>query len=89
MNATTGVASTAGKFASDFALGSKILMPFYPDLARTIGAKAADAYAVGIEKPGYCQTVSVRSPYIYEDLGFSISFVIVGLNVPACNPHSP
>lgn len=67
MNATTGVASTAGKFASDFALGSKILMPFYPDLARTIGAKAADAYAVGIEKPGYCQTVSVRSPYIYEE----------------------
>ncbi len=67
LNATTGVASTAGKFASDFALGSKILLPFYPELAKTIGEKAADAYAVGIEKPGYCQTVSVRSPYIYEE----------------------
>lgn len=67
MNATTGVASTAGKFASDFALGAQILKPFYPKFAETIGNKAADAYQQGVEQPGNCQTVSVVSPYIYEE----------------------
>lgn len=67
MNATMGAASTAGKFASDFALGSSVLKPFYPDFAEKIGNKAADAYQVGIDKPGNTQTVSVVSPYIYEE----------------------
>ena len=67
MNATMGAASTAGKFASDFALGSKVLAPYYPEFAAKIGAKAADAYQVGIDKPGNTQTVSVVSPYIYEE----------------------
>lgn len=67
MNATMGAASTAGKFASDFALGSSVLKPFYPDFAEKIGNKAADAYQVGIDKPGNTQTVSVMSPYIYEE----------------------
>ena len=67
MNATTGVASTAGKFASDFALGSQILKSFYPKFAEIIGHKATDAYQQGVEQPGNCQTVSVVSPYIYEE----------------------
>ena len=67
MNATMGAASTAGKFASDFALGSQILKPFYPEFAAKIGAKAKDAYQVGVDKPGNAQTVSVVSPYIYEE----------------------
>ncbi len=66
-NATLGAASTAGKFASDFALGSIVLKPFYPDFAEKIGSKAADAFEVGVEKPGNTQTVSVVSPYIYEE----------------------
>lgn len=67
VNATTGVASTTGKFASDFALGSKILAPFYPEFAAKIGGKAQDAYRMGVEKPGVCQTASILSPYIYEE----------------------
>lgn len=67
MNATMGAASTAGKFASDFALGSQVLKPFYPQFAARIGAKAADAYQVGVDKPGNTQTASVVSPYIYEE----------------------
>ena len=67
LNATMGGASTAGKFASDFALGSQILKPFYPDFALKIEGKAADAYQVGIDMPGNAQTVSVVSPYIYEE----------------------
>lgn len=38
-NATTGVASTAGKFAACFALGARILKEFYPEFAAEIGEK--------------------------------------------------
>ena len=55
LNATTGVASTAGKFASSFALGARVLKPFYPDFAAEIGAKAAAAYEAGVRQPGVCQ----------------------------------
>jgi len=61
-NKTTGVASTAGKFASDFALGAEILRPFYPEFAERIGTKAKAAYDAGVAKPGVCQTASVVSP---------------------------
>ena len=67
MNNTTGVASIAGKFASDFAFGARILAPYYPDLAAEIGRKAASAYEQGQRQPGFCQTASVKSPYIYEE----------------------
>jgi len=66
-NNTTGIASTAGKFSSCFALGSEVLAPFYPELAEKIGAKAQAAYDAGVAKPGFCQTASVLSPYIYEE----------------------
>ena len=66
-NKTTGVASTAGKFASDFALGAEILKPFYPEFAEKIGTKAQAAYDAGVAKPGVCQTASVVSPYISEE----------------------
>ena len=66
-NATTGVASTAGKFASCFALGSRVLKPFFPEFAALIGSKADAAYQEGVKKPGACQTASVLEPYIYEE----------------------
>lgn len=66
-NQTTGIASTAGKFASCFALGARVLEKFYPDFAKRIGSKAEAAYSAGEEKPGACQTASVLSPYIYEE----------------------
>ena len=67
MNATTGVASTAGKFASCFALGARVLKDFYPEFAALIGSKADAAYQEGVKKPGVAQTASVVSPYIYEE----------------------
>ena len=67
MNSTTGVASTAGKFASCFALGARVLEPFYPEFAKLIGSKADAAYQEGVKKPGNCQTASVLAPYIYEE----------------------
>lgn len=67
MNDTKGVASTAGKFASDFALASEVLVDFYPAYAESLKDKAVAAYAFGREHPGACQTASVLSPYIYEE----------------------
>lgn len=66
-NATTGVASTAGKFASCFALGAQVLKPFYPEFAEEIRKKSETAFIFGSNYPGVCQTASVKSPYIYEE----------------------
>lgn len=66
-NRATGIASTAGKFASCFALGSKVLADFYPDFARHIGEKAADAFEHGVQHPGACQTAPGTAPYFYEE----------------------
>ena len=60
-NRATGVASTAGKFASCFALGSQLFSsPLMKD-------KAMAAYQLGLKYPGVCQTAPGRSPYFYEE----------------------
>jgi peptidoglycan/xylan/chitin deacetylase (PgdA/CDA1 family) len=66
-NRTTGVASTAGKYASAFALGSQILSTYYPDFAKKLVQKAYDAYNYGKRFPGVCQTAPGRAPYFYEE----------------------
>ncbi|MCO5291717.1 MAG: glycoside hydrolase family 9 protein [Chitinophagaceae bacterium] len=67
MNNTKGVASTAGKFASSFALGFKVFGNYNEDYARMLFDKAFTAYTMGIKQPGNCQTASVKSPYIYAE----------------------
>lgn len=66
-NRTTGVASTAGKYASAFALGSQLLANYYPDFAKKLVQKAHDAYDYGKRFPGVCQTAPGRAPYFYEE----------------------
>jgi endoglucanase len=66
-NKTTGIASTAGKYASAFALGSQTLKKYYPEFAKNIKQKAIDAYEFGMKHPGACQTAPCRSPYYYEE----------------------
>ncbi len=65
-NRSTGYASTAGKYASAFALGASL---FATDtaFAATLRAKAVAAYALGRKYPGVCQTAPARSPYFYEE----------------------
>jgi peptidoglycan/xylan/chitin deacetylase (PgdA/CDA1 family) len=67
MNATTGAASAAGKFASSFALASYLYAPINKTLSNFYKQKAIDAYAYGLKLPGFTQTVSVKSPYIYAE----------------------
>jgi endoglucanase len=67
MNATTGGASTAGKFASAFALGAATYAFRDSALSNKLFQKAIAAYQYGMRMPGVAQTVSVRSPYIYAE----------------------
>ena len=67
MNNTTGVSSTAGKFASTFALGAQVMREFDPAYADNLQQKAKEAYEFALTKPGAQQTASVVSPYIYAE----------------------
>lgn len=71
MNNTTGTSSTAGKFASVFALAHYLLNTDSifkkVDTRRSYYDKALSAYTFGLKKRGVTQTVSVRSPYIYAE----------------------
>ena len=67
INRTTGVASTAGKFASTFALGAQLFKDIDPKLANTIQVKAVKAFNFGEEFPGNTQTACLVSPYFYEE----------------------
>ncbi len=66
-NRATGIASTAGKYSSAFALGSVLLKDYYPDFSKAIAQKAVEAYDYGVLHPGACQTAPCVSPYFYEE----------------------
>ena len=66
-NNTTGVASTAGKFASAFALGFIVFDTTQHDYRNKLQLHAYSAYRMGVDKPGVSQTASVLSPYIYAE----------------------
>ena len=65
-NRSTGYASTAGKYASAFALAARTFArdPVFSD---TLRRKAVAAYQLGRRFPGVCQTAPGRAPYFYEE----------------------
>ncbi len=66
-NRSEGVSSTAGKFASAFALGSEVFRNIDPDLSRKLAIKAYEAYEFGLTDLGTTQTACYLSPYFYEE----------------------
>ncbi|MGV3559683.1 glycoside hydrolase family 9 protein [Larkinella arboricola] len=66
-NRATGVASTAGKFSSAFALGFQVLRRRDQEYADRLWQRAQTAYKLGLQKPGVCQTAPGRAPYFYEE----------------------
>jgi hypothetical protein len=66
-NRSTGYASTAGKYASTFALAAMILPRGDTALVRTFRDRAVAAYDLGIRFPGVCQTAPGTAPYFYEE----------------------
>ncbi len=70
INRTTGVSSTAGKFASTFAMGTKTFKNIFPEFAEQMIVKAEQAYRFAEEEPGNTQTACLISPYFYEEDSF-------------------
>lgn len=66
-NRATGIASTAGKFASAFAKGSEVYKKTNPEFASTLKEKAIAAFEFGLKHPGACQTAPGTAPYFYEE----------------------
>ena len=66
-NRTTGIASTAGKFASAFAIGARVYKSIDPGLSGLLITKATSAFIYGLENPGACQTAPGTAPYFYEE----------------------
>ena len=76
-NRSTGLASTAGKFASAFALGAVL---FQDTLLKS---RALSAWALGVENPGVCQTAPGRSPYFYEEDNYTDDMELAGASIYA------
>jgi endoglucanase len=66
-NRSSGLASTAGKYASAFALAAFIYKQRDPAFARKLNQKALSAYSIGKRFPGVCQGAPGRAPYYYEE----------------------
>jgi endoglucanase len=66
-NRTTGIASTAGKFASAFAIGAGVYKQLNPEFSLMLLTKAIDAFNFGLQNPGVCQTAPGTAPYFYEE----------------------
>lgn len=66
-NRTTGKASSAGKYASAFAYGSRVMEEYYPEFAEKLRSKAPKAFQTGLSDTGVCQTAPCSSPYFYEE----------------------
>ncbi len=66
-NRSTGKASTAGKYAAAFALGAQLYRERDPEFAELLKRKAIEAYDVGKQFPGACQTAPGAAAYFYEE----------------------
>jgi endoglucanase len=66
-NRSTGAASTAGKFASAFALGASVYNLNDRSFAKLLEERSISAFKYGLAKPGVAQTASTLAPYFYEE----------------------
>ena len=66
-NRSDGLASTAGKYASAFALASSLYARTDAAFGRKLREKALSAYMIGKAHPGVCQGAPGRAPYYYEE----------------------
>ncbi len=66
-NRASGIASTAGKFASAFARGSSVYKSIDPEFSELLLKRAISAFSYGLENPGACQTAPGTAPYFYEE----------------------
>jgi len=93
MNNTTGTSSTAGKFASVFALAQTLYVTDSvfkkSDKHGSYYANAMDALGFAKKKPGVTQTVSVRSPYIYAEENWTDDMELANAAIHDMVIHTP
>ncbi len=87
-NRTTGIASAAGKFASAFAIGGRVLAKGRPALGEMLRQKALEAYRFGRANPGVCQTAPCRAPYFYEEDNWADDMEFAATQVALLCPDS-
>ena len=85
INRSTGVSSTAGKFASSFALGAKLFAAIDPAFADQMAKKSVEAFAFGEAFPGVCQTACTVSPYFYEEENFTDDMELAAASIYELN----
>lgn len=66
-NRSTGVSSSAAKYASAFDLGAEVFKDIDPELSKIMADKSIKAYEYGKKYPGNNQTACTVSPYFYEE----------------------
>lgn len=66
-NRATGTASTAGKFASAFALAAQIFEAKDTLLTHLLLERSVSAFNYGLANPGVGQTAPHKAPYFYEE----------------------
>lgn len=66
-NRSTGVASTAAKYASTFAFAAEIYAKTDTGFSQLLTTKALDAWQFALSDPGVNQTACHASPYFYEE----------------------
>lgn len=66
-NRSTGVSSSAAKFASAFSMGAALFKDLDPAFSRILQEKVGPAYSYGKAIPGNNQTACTVSPYFYEE----------------------
>jgi endoglucanase len=77
-NRATGIASTAGKFASAFAFASIVLKEFNAGYSEMLKKKAINAWFFGKANPGACQTAPCVEPYFYEEDNWTDDMELAG-----------
>lgn len=87
MNRATGTSSTAGKFASAFALASRIYQEKDVELADVFREKAFSAFQFGLRKLGVSQTAPNLAPYFYEEDSWADDMELAALNLWKLTGH--
>ena len=66
-NHSNGLASIAGKYSSAFALGSQVLVKYYPAFVDSLTSKAIETYKLGKKYTGVCQGIPAKTPIPIEE----------------------
>ncbi|HMC55186.1 MAG TPA: glycoside hydrolase family 9 protein [Gemmatimonadaceae bacterium] len=86
-NRSTGYASTAGKYASAFALAA-MTFSGQPAYAAMLRHKALAAFDLGDRYPGVCQTAPAVSPYFYEEENWTDDMELAATQIYALTAES-